>query len=245
MSRLVWWREALLVVAMYAVYSLARSLQRGGVLEADRHGWAILTLERACHLSPEGWLNAHLSALPVVAVPACYLYATLHFVVTPSVLVWAYRTEAGLYLRARSTLAMTTFGALVDFWRYPTAPPRLLGAAGFQDTLGHFSSWGWWGSETSLPTGAASLANEFAAMPSLHVAWSIWCATTMLALTRRRSARILALAYPVVTTVVVMVTANHYLLDAMAGALLWAGADVLVRTVGSRPAAELVPAALD
>jgi hypothetical protein len=218
------------VAVLYLCYSLARGLNRGDVVQADKDGWDVLTLERTWRISPEGWLNAHLQAAPLLAVPACYIYATMYLIVTPCVLVWAYRSDAPIYLHARTTLALTTFGALLGFWLYPTAPPRLLAGAGFHDTLQSFHAWGWWGSETSLPSGTGSLANDFAAMPSLHVAWSVWCAATLVALLRRRSLKLVAVAYPIITVVVVLATANHYLLDALAGAAIWVVADCCVRT---------------
>ena len=77
-----------------------------------------------------------------------------------------------------------TASALLGFWRFPTAPPRLLTAGGFHDTLAAYSQWGWWGSDASVPAGAAAIANQFAAMPSLHMAWAAWCGATVYRLTR-------------------------------------------------------------
>jgi hypothetical protein len=185
--------------------------------------------ERARNIAPENWLNAHLETMPLLAVAACYVYAALHYLVTPSVLIWAYWRDPRLYVRARTTLVLTTFGALLGFWLYPTAPPRLLSGAGFQDTLQRFSGWGWWGAGSSLPSGSGSLANQFAAMPSLHVAWSVWCSATLLALVRRRSVKLVGVAYPIVTAVVVLATGNHYLLDVVAGVAVWAGAELCTR----------------
>ncbi|MFZ2014601.1 MAG: phosphatase PAP2 family protein [Nocardioides sp.] len=229
-----WWHELVLATLLYACYDAARGLSRGGFVKAERDGWHILDFERALHLDPEGWLNAHLQTFPLLAVPACYAYATLHFVVTPSVLVWAYCRRPTAYARARTTLALATAGALFGFWFFPTAPPRLLIGGGFQDTLATYSNWGWWGSQTSIPQGAAALANQFAAMPSLHVAWSIWCAATLIAHVRSRTVRVLAGLYPVITATVVLATANHYLLDVAAGAALWALAHAFVRVYPSR-----------
>jgi PAP2 superfamily len=63
------------------------------------------------------------------------------------------------------------------------------------------------------PHGATSLVNLYAAMPSLHVAWTAWCATSIVITTRSRW-RHLARAYPAATTLVVLASANHYLLEA-------------------------------
>lgn len=218
-----------MAVGLYAGYDAVRGLIRGGPAQAERDGWGILSLERALHLDPEGWLNAHVQATPLLAVPACYVYATLHFVVTPYVLIWTFRHRRASYARARTALALTTAGALVGFWLFPTAPPRLLVGGGFHDTLTAYSGWGWWGHDASVPQGAAALANQFAAMPSLHVAWSVWCAATVLTQVRHPVVRVLAACYPVLTAAVVLATANHFVLDVAAGAVLWAIADTVAR----------------
>lgn len=80
-----------------------------------------------------------------------------------------------------------------------------------------------------MPVPAAAIANQFAAMPSLHLAWAAWCAATVFALTRHRWLRILAVCYPVLTAVVVLGTANHYLLDGLAGVGLWAAVQGLAQ----------------
>ena len=227
-KRTRWWRELAVVVVFYAVYDAIRGLIGGGSKQAQLDGRDLLRWEQFLHLDPEHWLNDHLQHLAVVAVPACFFYATLHFLVTPGVLIWTYRVRRGAYGQVRTVLAVITATALVGFWRFPTAPPRLLTGAGFNDTLAHFSNWGWWGSDASVPAGAAAIANQFAAMPSLHLAWAAWCGATVYRLTRRTWTRVLALTYPILTALVVLGTANHYLLDVLAGAALWAAAEVVV-----------------
>ena len=216
-----WLAEVALAAAFYGLYDLIRGLISGSTPRAERDGADLLQWERLLHLDPEHLLNNTLQHLAWLAVPACYFYATLHFVVTPAVLVWTYRRHTSAYRRARTTLALITAAALIGFWRFPTAPPRLLSGAGFHDTLAAFSGFGWWGTEASVPAGAASLANQYAAMPSLHVAWAMWCGAVVIASTRRRWLRTLAAAYPMLTIFVVLGTANHYLLDVIAGAGLW------------------------
>lgn len=209
---------------LYAAYDAVRGLIRGATPQAQRDGSDLLGWEQKLHLDPERWLNDHLGHLAALAVPACFFYATLHFIVTPSVLIWTYRVRAAAYRQARTVLAIITVSALIGFWRFPTAPPRLLTGAGFSDTLAHFSNWGWWGGDASVPQGAAAIANQYAAMPSLHLAWATWCAATICTHATRRWVKVLAISYPVLTTLVVLGTANHYLLDVLAGAALWAAA---------------------
>lgn len=224
-----WWHELILVAAFYAVYDAIRGVIAGSVPRAQSDAADLLRWERWTHLDPEHALNNALQHVSVLAVPACYFYATLHFIVTPAVLLWTYKARPAAYRTARTVLAIVTGSALIGFWKFPTAPPRLLTAGGFHDTLAAYGDWGWWGSDASVPAGAAAIANQFAAMPSLHMAWAAWCGATVFRLTSRRWLHVLALAYPVLTAFVVLGTANHYLADVIAGAGLWALADFGVR----------------
>ena len=101
------------------------------------------------------------------------------------------------------------------------APPRML--PGYVDVLATTSVNGWWGSDASAPKGLGGLTNELAAMPSMHVGWALWCAWVVFLCTRSRLLRTLVAVYATGTTVVVVITANHYLLDAVAGAAIVAG----------------------
>ncbi len=223
-----WWVELALAAALYAVYDAIHGAIRGDIVTADRDGRDLLHTERLLHLDPETWLNHGLDHIAVLAVPACWIYASLHFLVTPGVLVWTYRARPTRYSRARNVLAVSTLTALLGFWRFPTAPPRLLPGSRLHDTLALFHSWGWWGSNTSVPAPAKAFANAYAAFPSLHVAWAVWCGATVYAAVRRPGVRVLAVLYPVLIALVVLATANHYLIDVVAGGLLWLAAHLLV-----------------
>lgn len=213
-----WWSEVALVLALYACYDATRGLRRGSVLTANHDGWLLLHWEQTAHLAPEHALNHLLGQVAPLAVLAAYFYATLHFLVTPGVLIWLYRRRPASYAQARTVLAIATVTSLVGFWLFPAAPPRLLPGAGFRDTLADVHQWGWWSGQTSAPRGMGSLANEFAAMPSLHVAWALWAGWLIASHARRRLVRVAGVAYPILTALVVMSTGNHYLLDVLAGA---------------------------
>ncbi|MGW1726727.1 phosphatase PAP2 family protein [Streptomyces sp. NPDC002306] len=214
-----WGAELLLLGLLYAVYETTRGLQRGWSPAADRNGRSIQGWEDALNLAPEQSLNQVLHDLPVLAVLAAYFYATLHFIVTPAVLIWLYRKRPGHYRAARTWLAVATLSALVGFWRFPTTPPRLLPRAGIHDTVADIEQWGWWSGHTSAPEGLGGLINEYAAMPSLHVGWAVWSGWLIFRHARRRALRTLGLLYPALTTLVVVATGNHYFADAVAGAL--------------------------
>lgn len=215
-----WWLEVALILGLYAVYGMTRGLQSGNVEDAERTGWALLRWEQRWHLAIEAPLNTGLQQLPVLAVLAGYFYATLHFVVTPAVLVYLFRRHPGKYRTARTALVLATAAALIGYFLLPTAPPRLLTSGTFTDTMASVSNWGWWGGEGSAPRGLGGLTNQLAAMPSLHVGWALWSGWCIARYARIRSVRILGAVYPVLTTLVVMSTANHYLTDALAGSLV-------------------------
>jgi len=119
----------------------------------------------------------------------------------------------GRYVRLRTLLVIINLIAFVVFWRYPLAPPRLFPGLGYIDVIARAHALVSWHSGALVHD-----ADQFAAMPSLHVAWAIWSAIGVWALTRRAVIRTIALAYPVLTCFVVLGTGNHYLLDVLAGA---------------------------
>ncbi|MEU8529182.1 MULTISPECIES: phosphatase PAP2 family protein [Streptomyces] len=244
-----WWTELLLIVVVYAAYSGGRLLARGDVTAAVDHGLAILRIEKLLYLNAEHPLNRLFTATPEIGIPADFAYATLHYLVTPAVLIWLFRRRPAHYRAARTWLMTSTLLGLVGFTLLPTCPPRLLDAShGFVDTMAQFSAYGWWGGEASAPRGLGGLTNQYAAMPSLHVGWALWCGVMLWRYGRTPLLKVLGVAYPLLTVIVVMGTANHYFLDAVAGAavmglgLLLAapvmrGADRLARrfTAGTPP----------
>jgi hypothetical protein len=229
--RPIWWREITLIAIVYGAYTITRGATNSSVGNADDFGRALLEWERTWHLAPEHGLNELLWRLPVLAVAASYFYATLHYVLTPAVLIWLYRRRPHRYRAARTTLLLATVLGLAGFVLLPTTPPRLLPGEDFHDTLATVSDWGWWGSEASAPRGLGSLTNQYAAMPSLHVGWALWTGWLLARHARRRSIRTAGALYPALTTVVVMATANHYLLDAAGGVIDVALAAGLVAVV--------------
>ncbi|WUD75165.1 phosphatase PAP2 family protein [Streptomyces sp. NBC_00510] len=213
-----WWTELPLIAVVYGLYTAGRLLVRGDVGRAVDHGIAILHLERALSIDPERSLNSLFSRYRSLGVPADFWYASLHYLVTPLVLVWLWRRRPTVYRFARTWLLMSTLVGLIGFTLMPTAPPRLLAAGhGFVDTMAQYGSYGWWGAEASAPRGLGGMTNQYAAMPSLHVGWSLWCGIMLWRHGRTPFVRALGVLYPLGTTLVVMGTANHYLLDALAG----------------------------
>jgi hypothetical protein len=111
-------------------------------------------------------------------------------------------------------MVATVFG-LIGFTLLPVAPPRML--PGFVDTMSQYSQFGWWSQDASAPRGVGQFTNEFAAMPSLHVGWALWCGWQLVRHGQHRITQVSGVLYPALTTLVVIATGNHYLLDAVAG----------------------------
>jgi hypothetical protein len=206
-------RELVLVAVFLVVYEeIARHMVQAGTAAAS-HALSVVSAERALGLFHEQALQALFIPWDSVTDAFNTYYGGTHFLVPAAALAWLLLRHPGRYARARTALAVTTAVAFVCFWLYPVAPPRLLPASfGFADTLrdrasGHL--------ETSLINTAG---DQYASMPSLHVAWAVWCALALYPVVRHWALRALVLAYPVMTTVVVVATGNHFFLDAAGGA---------------------------
>jgi hypothetical protein len=211
-------REVALVLAMLFAYTRIRLVASDDRSLAVHHALDVLHVERVLHLDVEATLNTVLGWLPPLEAFSSYWYAALHYTVTPLALVLLYRTRPAEYRRTRTVLALATAVALVCYVAFPTAPPRLL--TGYTDTMAQTSSLGWWGAEGSAVRGAGGAVNQFAAMPSMHVGWALWCSLVFWRLARNHWQRALAAGYAPVTALVVVSTANHWVLDVVLGALL-------------------------
>ena len=220
-----WWVEALLAIAGYEVYGAIQGATDGERVAAVRHGWSIIHLEQHLHVWIEPAVNRGLSPQHLLALASDYYYELSHAFVTAAVLVWLWRRHPEVYARRRNILLGLSLAALAVFWAFPVAPPRLT-APGMTDVLVKYDALG----AAHAPSGLIDL---YAALPSLHVAWALWCGLAVVA-AGRSTRRWLALAYPALTTLVVLTTANHYVVDAVAGAALTLAAVGLGRLIRPR-----------
>lgn len=135
-------------------------------------------------------------------------YIVAHITVTIGVLVWLYVRRPAYFPFARSLLMATTGIALVAFYVYPTAPPRLLSNYGFVDptVVYHLVSQG--GAQVNSYT-----YNPYAAMPSLHVGYALVSAWSIFIAVRHRIVRVLAVLYPFAMAAAVIISGNHWVLD--------------------------------
>ncbi len=208
------WFEILLIAVSYWTYSLIRNAVPEQRAEALRNADWIWRVEHDLGIAVEESVNHTLNSVTWLIVGMNYYYATLHFVVTLGVLVWLFRSHPGRYAATRMVLFATTGVALVGYYLYPLAPPRLMNGGDFIDTVLVHQTWG------SMASGdLKNMSNQYAAMPSMHIGWSLWCGLTVFALASVPWVRVLGLLYPTVTLVVIVATANHFWLDAVGGIL--------------------------
>jgi hypothetical protein len=241
--RLRWWREAAYILVIYFVYSTVRNQfgsaggpagQSNGI--AYDHALQIIRIQDAVGLYFEQSLQEWYLDLPAQGWIGFWnvFYGTAHFLVTAGALIWLYHGARHRYQLWRNTLAFTTVFALVGFASYSLMPPRLLdapfdefgpppaqweGPHGFVDTLAEFPTFWSFDSET-----LKDISNQYAAMPSLHAGWATWSALVMAPMVRRRWLRGVVWLHPAATLFCIIVTANHFWLDAVGGlAILGAG----------------------
>ncbi len=181
---------------------------------AERNGRSVLDLERSLHLDPEHALNAWLARRHTLSQIVVFWYENVHIVVTLAVFAWLWWRRSDLLGVMRATLVIVNLIALAAFWSLPVAPPRML-TGGYVDlvaTVQHLPVW---------QIGATALhSNQLCSLPSLHIAWAVWCTIAVWHVTVRVWARTIALVYPLVTTYAVMASGNHFLADAVAGAAI-------------------------
>jgi hypothetical protein len=238
------WFEILLIGASYWTYSLIRNAVPEQRAVALRNADRLWELEHRIGLAFEETVNHAVNSVTWLIVGMNYYYATLHFVVTLGVLVWVFRNRPMLYSGTRTVLFATTAVALVGYYLFPLAPPRLMNGTVFVDTVVVHGTWG------SMASGDLKhMSNQYAAMPSMHIGWSVWSGLTIYALARVPWVRVLGLLYPVLTLVVIVATANHFWMDAVGGLLClafgwtvatyWYGPAAVPRPGLRRPAAAL------
>ena len=222
-----WTREILLIGLFYFCYSFVRNQFGSAAVGpglALNNAEIVIELERSLGLyiesTVQGWFLGWDAFISVWNV----FYGLLHFTVTFFTLMWLYLRFPEVYQRWRTTGLLCTGLGLVGFALFPLMPPRLLvdcglyGAcladAGFVDTMAHYE--GLW----SFDSGTfQKLSNQYAAMPSIHFAWAFWCFLALRGRIRSTWGRVCLYLYPLLTLFAVVVTANHYWIDAVAGVL--------------------------
>ncbi len=229
-----WMTEIGLVVGLYWLYSVMRSASPDRVALATSNANLVESIQRSLGLDIELWLNGLFVRHQWLADAASMWYQITHMVVTAGVLLWLWWRRRSNYGTFRTSLAVLMVAGLTTYWVFPLSPPRFA-LHGSVDTM-IVNPVLFAGQES-----VTGLANMYAAMPSLHVAWAVWCALAIVLTTRSRW-WYFAWAYPLTTTFVVLGTANHYLLDAAAGTVYAVGAYAVTRSAYARVSTSSVPA---
>jgi len=204
--------EVALIGALYLVSELSRGLAGDATAaEAERHAHTIVGWERGAHVFGEGAVQRTVEHVPGLPGLLGYAYVTLHLAVTAAVLVWLYRRVQQAYRTLRNILVLASSLAIVGYALYPTAPPRLAGV-GISDTVSGATS-------VNLTSNLAnSFYNPYAAVPSMHIAFSLLAGLTVARVARSRALRVAGVLYPVFVLFVIVATGNHFFFDALAGA---------------------------
>ena len=204
--------EAAAVLGLYALYEIVRGLAGGDATDAEDHAHRVIALERWLHLFVEANVQQAAHALPGLTGLLGTAYLTLHLGVTAGVLLWLHQRRPAAFAFVRTTLLLASALALVAFFAYPTAPPRLAGV-GIADTVSN----GYVDLDKGL---VSSLYDPYAAVPSMHVGYALIIGTSLFLYGRRRPVRVLGALYAPFVLLVVVATGNHFFFDAAAGALV-------------------------
>ncbi|MFI6468362.1 bifunctional glycosyltransferase 87/phosphatase PAP2 family protein [Streptomyces sp. NPDC050528] len=210
--------ELLLIRVTYAAYQQVRLAATGGTnaggrATAEHHGHEILSIERFLHIDIEHAVNHWVVKVDFLKNFFNFYYESFHFVVPLTVMAVLYWRRPVDYRWARSALGFATLLALIGFWLYPLAPPRLLPGLGIIDTVHGVQDF----SKPDYGT-LTALTNQYAAMPSLHFGWSLWCGVVIFALAPKWWMKALGLLHPFFTVSAIVATGNHWVLDAAGGA---------------------------
>jgi uncharacterized membrane protein YbhN (UPF0104 family) len=231
-------RQLLVFAVLDVVYETSRMLAVGDRGVAMRHARDIVSAERSLGLFHELSVQ-HFAATDAPAQSiANWTYFNCQFTISFGFLLWVYLRRNDAFPRVRNVFLTANAIGVACYMLYPAAPPRMLTGLGFVDTL----------NETSVNHHSgviASLANPYAAMPSLHTAYALIVATSAVMLVRTRALRVAWAFYPALVVFSIVATANHFFLDAAGGAGVAVTAALAVhaaRTRSLRLAAALVAA---
>jgi hypothetical protein len=232
-----WWLEILAIVAFYLVYSAIRNANEGSTAEAFTHAKELIRIQEFLGINHEQTLQQWALHFKPLIILCNYFYGSMHFIVTAGVGIYLFRKWSDDWPVWRNTLAFTTALALIGFILWPLMPPRLLPPSyGFEDTLAQYPTF--W----SFNSGAVSkISNQFAAMPSVHCAWALWCTVVMVPRVQRRWAKVVFIVYPLATVIVIVLTGNHYILDAAGGFAVLGLGYLLARAVTRAGQGQPVP----
>lgn len=208
-------RQVSLFFAAYFAYRLVRGLVEGRATAAFQHAREVISIERATHLFIEPSVQAWASGSHLVMVSASWLYVNAQTSITVGALLYLYLRHNRSFYFVRNMFMIAMAIALIGYIVFPTAPPRFMPEWGFIDSVSDFT-----GVRVSHASGSmTALFNPYAAVPSMHVAFALMIGWPLARLVRHRAVRVAWFLYPFLMAFVIVVTANHFIADALLGAL--------------------------
>jgi membrane-associated phospholipid phosphatase len=223
-------RQLSLFVLAELTYEAARGISEGsgGVVQARANGQAVIDFERSLHTFFEPAVQKVFIDHRWIIDFANFMYMNSHFVVTTVFLVWLYLFRNSSFYFVRNMFMVAMGLAVVGYALLPTMPPRLFPHEGFVDTITDYA-------QVNHDSGLVKLfINPYAAIPSMHIAFSTMIGVTGALIARHRITKILWAAYPLLVFWVVVVTANHFWIDGAAGLLVAALAALAAREILAR-----------
>jgi membrane-associated phospholipid phosphatase len=208
-------RQVALFGAAYLAYGLARGLVSGSATEAFVHARELIGVERTLHVFVEPSVQAWASGSHLAMGVMSWLYLNAQTTVTVGALVYLYLRHNRSFYFVRNMLMISMLLALIGYAAFPTAPPRFMPEWGFIDSVSDFTGVHLTHASTTMST----LFNPYAAVPSMHVAFALSIGWPLARLVRWRALRALWFLYPFLVAFVIVATANHFIVDALLGAL--------------------------
>lgn len=206
-------REILLIAAGFLAYRIVRFWVRDQAATAFGNAQRVIGWEQALGIFTEVDLQSTVMGNQTIIMALNRYYFIAHFLGTALVLTWVFARHRHIYGRVRRVLFAVTIGGLALHVVFPLAPPRWFPEIGFVDTLQTF------GPKVYDSAAVTSTANQIAAMPSLHVAWALIAAWAVVTSLHSRWRWLVAI-HPTVMVLAVVITANHWWLDAAVASLL-------------------------
>ncbi|MBT5775181.1 MAG: phosphatase PAP2 family protein [Dehalococcoidia bacterium] len=205
-------REAGVVLFAYFAYFLARGVTEGNFAEARDHAQILVEFEQSLGIFVDPSTQALILSQTAIMKVANWIYVWGHWPVVAAVIIWLFAKRPDAYLLYRNALLISGAIGLVLYVTFPAAPPRLLGM-GFVDTVFDQSTF----AGIMQPN---SLTNQYAAFPSLHFGWSLLMGIAIMREAHSAKLRLLAPFLPIAMLLAVVITANHYIVDAVAGGMV-------------------------
>lgn len=222
--------ELLMVIVFLKAYNMTRNLfgsQACTPQFALGHAQQIILMEQALGMFWEQEIQAMVLPYKLWIRAWNIFYGSAHMAVTVFVLVFLFILKPPAYQRCRTIFIIMNLFAIIGYAAYPLMPPRLVNDCEdkyggcqkgytFVDTMEEYGGlWSW------RQKGVAKVTNHYAAMPSMHAGYSLWCSLSMYEHSPFMLFRVLAVAYPFLTLYCIVVTANHFFLDAVAGIIMY------------------------